>query len=83
MSTRTANAFHLASIVGVFDGQVQITIRGGRREIKECSRLIRAFKTHLHKTAKLMPRVSDPDFKEGRLQYWRAWEAPVTDSQDC
>ena len=60
-----ANAFRLASIVGVFGGQVQITIREERRETKGFSRLIRAFKTHFHKTAKLMPRASDPDFQEG------------------
>ena len=54
------------------EGKEQITIRGERREIKGFSRLIRA---HLDKTAKLVPRVSDPDFKEGGF---RAWEA-VTD----
>ena len=60
-----ANAFRLAWFVGVFDGQVQITIRGERREIEGCSRMIRAFKTHLHKTTKLMPWESEPAFKEG------------------
>ena len=57
----------LASVVGIFDGQVQITIRGERREVRGFSRLIRVFKAHLHKTAKRMPRVSDPDFKEGNF----------------
>ena len=59
-----ANAFRLASVVGVFDVQVQIKIRGRRLEIKGISRFITDFKTHMYKTSKLMPRVSDPDFKE-------------------
>jgi hypothetical protein len=60
-----AEAFRMVSIAGTLSGSIKLHLNGADREVKGFVRLSKYFKTHMYKTAKLQPRVSDPDFLDG------------------
>eukprot|EP00959_Pyramimonas_sp_CCMP1952_P158254 3309673-Pyramimonas_sp.AAC.1 len=62
-----ADAFKYAALCGVLNGEVTITVNMAQKDIKGFSKLIKHFKTYVYKSLKLMPRVSDPDFVQGKF----------------
>ena len=62
-----ADGFYFAGLYGALQGSVPLVLQGKEIEVKGFKKISQYFKTHAYKTARLTPRVKDPDFEEGNF----------------